>query len=150
MPPARPARTSREKTIASPHDLGRPPEIRVEKGHREDTVPVGVLTPLDRSVSVGADERRVRSTSSGLHAQLLEIQVALDATPHLVVELAALAQPEHCSAFGVDHGPTYQTMLEQLLLGVRVELDDRPILGRMGRAKMAGAVDVLRSQRVDQ
>src|SRR5713226_6575164 len=47
-------------------------------------------------------------------------RVALNPTPHLVVDRALITQLEHRAAFSIDHGATYQAVLDQFLLGVRV------------------------------
>src|SRR3954471_14335579 len=54
---------------------------------------------------------------SGFHPQLLEIEVAFDATKDLVADDAALVQIERGAAFRVDDGATHLRMFEQLLLG---------------------------------
>src|SRR5207244_7706614 len=60
--------------------------------------------------------RQTPRRGSGFHAQLFEVQVALNPTPDLVVDRAAVAQPEHRVAFGVDHCAADQSVLEQFLL----------------------------------
>src|SRR5438445_8064601 len=101
---------------------------------------------------------RLRRRGLCLHAELFEVQVSLDAALDVVADLLAIPQIDDRVALGLDHRVANGTVLDQLLLGSRGS--GRPtrtglrrflaISGRYPVLEMAGAVRVLRSQRVDQ
>jgi hypothetical protein len=70
---------------------------------------------------------------SRLHADLLEIELSLDAPEHVVVDGAAVTHQQDRLALGVDHRAPDLPVLDQLLLGRAlrdvIELSD--VLGPM-------------------
>ena len=55
------------------------------------------------------------------HAELFQVQVALDAAQDVVADLAAIAQVEDGVALGLDHRVANGAVLDQLLLGCSTE-----------------------------
>jgi hypothetical protein len=65
------------------------------------------------------DNRSHQAPTPGLclHAQLFEVQVALDAALDVVADLFAISQVDDCVALGLDHRVPNGAVLDQLLLG---------------------------------
>ena len=83
------------------------------------------------------------SAASRVLAQLLEIEVALQATHHLVGQLAAVAEGDDGLALRVDHRPPDPAMLEQLLHGLVDGL-------AVGGLDVLGTVRIAVAEMVDQ
>jgi len=55
----------------------------------------------------------------GLHTELFEVQVALDAAQDVVADLVVIPQIDDRVALGLDHRVANGAVLDQLLLGSR-------------------------------
>ena len=60
---------------------------------------------------------RLRRLGLCLHAELFEVQVALDAAQDVVADLLAIPQIDDRFTFGLDHRVANGAVLDQFLLG---------------------------------
>src|ERR1700730_4959414 len=85
-----------------------------------------------------------------LHAELFEVQVALDAAQDVVADLVVIPQIDDRVALGLDHRVANGAVIDQLLLGSRGSVRPTPavswrslaVSGRSPIVEVAGAVGV--------